>query len=85
MTLTQVPVPIPPSLRGEQPVAGGSSGGMLMPLPVGGQESRARLQALLRAMSGDLLGRVLLDRWGLRCSFPRAQPARQQEAVHSAA
>ena len=79
MTLTPVPLPIPPSLRGEQPVAGGSSGGMLMPLPVGGQDSRARLQALLRAMSGDLLGRVLLDRWALGCPS-QAQAPRQHQA-----
>jgi hypothetical protein len=65
MTLTPVPLPIPPHLRGKQPAAGDSVGGMLMPLPVGGADSRARLQALLGAMCGDLLGRVLLDRWAL--------------------
>lgn len=57
MTLTPVPLPVP---RFAAQQAG--QDGILQPLCVGAPDSRSRLSQLLRAMCGDLLGRVLLDR-----------------------
>jgi hypothetical protein len=37
---------------------------MLVPLLTGAADTAPRLAAVLGAMAGDLLGRVMLDRWG---------------------
>lgn len=60
MTLTPVPLPVPQAF-GYSPL-GGTSGSMLQPLVVGKADARPRLLQILRAMSGDLVGRALLDR-----------------------
>lgn len=77
MTLTPQPRPLPPNMQqaaaaaGQPPpssTTGGGNGssssspGMLLPLLTGAADTQGRLAAVLGAMAGDLLGRVLLDR-----------------------
>ncbi|WIA21172.1 hypothetical protein OEZ85_005479 [Tetradesmus obliquus] len=68
MTLTPQMRPLPPNLQaaGRGPIAGQASnaagGGMLVPLLTGAADTAPRLAAVLGAMAGDLLGRVMLDR-----------------------
>jgi hypothetical protein len=68
MTLTPQVRPLPPNLQasGRAPIAGqapgNAAGGMLVPLLTGCPDTSPRLAAVLGAMAGDLLGRVLLDR-----------------------
>ena len=37
--------------------------GMLVPMPATGPDTKPRMAALLRTMCGDLLARVMTDRW----------------------
>jgi hypothetical protein len=68
MTLTPQMRPLPPNLQasGRAPIAGqapgNAAGGVLVPLLTGCADTSPRLAAVLGAMAGDLLGRVLLDR-----------------------
>jgi hypothetical protein len=70
MTLTPQVRPLPPNLvaSGRGPIAGqgpagaGGSSGVLVPLLTGAADTAPRLAAVLGAMAGDLLGRVMLDR-----------------------
>ena len=66
MTLTPVPLPLPPHLRagGLAPgfAEGGNQPGLLMPLLPATLEGRQRLVVLLRAMATDMLARVFLHK-----------------------
>jgi hypothetical protein len=73
MTLTPQVRPLPPNLQasGRAPIAGqapgNAAGGVLVPLLTGCADTSPRLAAVLGAMAGDLLGRVLLDRCAAGC------------------
>jgi hypothetical protein len=89
----QLPAPPPPpSPRQQESPNGGGGGGGGGPqaggawlLMTGRSDVAPRLRAIVDAMLGDLIGRVMLDRWALRswtahtncpllCHCPRTQP-----------
>lgn len=71
MSLTPVPRPVPPALltRLGTPyspagLSATSGDSLLLPLHPDNPDGQRRLWRLVRSMAGDLVARVLLDRWG---------------------